>query len=126
MLSSIHLLILFGQRPSLIYPRTFTILPHPLHQQLHTRKIVARWGLSQNRDCSFCLNPESLLHIVAGCQQYLDRFTWRRNSILNFIAKSLLPVNNVFSSLYADVNSFLNPSIVTTGGPDVVCVKWIY
>ena len=60
-----------------------------------------------------CLNPESLLHVVAGCQQYLDRFTWRHDSILNFIAKSLQPVINVHSSLYADVNGFLNPSIIT-------------
>ena len=75
--------------------------------------IMVRWGLSQSPDCSFCLNPESLLHVVAGCQQYLDRFTWRHDSILNFIAKSLQPVINVHSSLYTDVNGFLNPSIIT-------------
>ena len=74
---------------------------------------MARWGLSQSPDCSFCLNPESLLHVVAGCQQYLDRFTWRHDSILNFIAKSLQPVINVYSSRYADDNGFLNPSIIT-------------
>ena len=43
----------------------------------------------------------------------LDRLTWRHDSILNFIAKSLQPVINVHSSLYADVNGFLNPSIIT-------------
>ena len=68
-------------------------------------------GIITKSDCSFCLNPESL--IVAGCQQYLDRFTWRHDSNLNFIAKSLQPVINVHSSLYADVNGFLNPSIIT-------------
>ena len=31
----------------------------------------------------------------------------------NFIAKSLQPVINVHSSLYADVNGVLNPSIIT-------------
>ena len=61
--------------------------------------------LSQSPDCSFCLNPESLLHIVAGCQHYLDRFTWRHDSILNCIANSLQPVINDRSSLYADVNN---------------------
>ena len=45
--------------------------------------------------------------------KYLDRFTWRHDSILNFIAKSLQPVINVHSSLYADVYDFLNPSIIT-------------
>ena len=42
-----------------------------------------------------------------------DCFTWRHNSILNFIANSLQPVINLHSTLYADVNGFLNPSIVT-------------
>ena len=59
-----------------------------INNSLPTRKNMARWGLSQSPDCSFCLNPESLLHVVAGCQQYLDRFTWRQDSILNFIDKS--------------------------------------
>ena len=60
--------------------------------------------------------PESLLHVVAGCQQYVDRCqsTWRQDSILNFIAKSLQPVINVHSSPYADVNGFLNPSIINS------------
>ena len=84
-----------------------------INNSLPKRKNMARWGLSQRPDCSFCLNPESLLHVVAGCQQYLDRFTWRHDPILNFIAKSLQPVINVHSSLYADVNGFLNPSIIT-------------
>ena len=93
------------------YYYNFTI--RYINNSLSTHKNMARWGLSQSCDCSFCLNPASLLHVVAGCQQYLDRFTWRHDSILNFIAKSLQPVINVHSSLYADVNGFLNPSIIT-------------
>ena len=63
---------------------------------------------------SFCLNPESLLYNVAGCQHHLDRFTWRHDSILNFIADPLQPIIiNDCSSLYADVNGFLSPSILT-------------
>ena len=47
---------------------------------------------------------------------------WRHDSILNFIAKSLQPVINVHSSLYADVNGFLNPLIITgeNYGPDLL------
>ena len=37
-----------------------------INNSLPTRKNMARWGLSQSPDCSFCLNPESLLHVVAG------------------------------------------------------------
>ena len=33
----------------------------------------------------------SLLHVVAGFQQYLDHFTWRHDSILNFIASHFNP-----------------------------------
>ena len=40
-----------------------------INNSLPTRKNMARWGLSQSPDCSFCLNLESLLHVVAGCQQ---------------------------------------------------------
>ena len=63
--------------------------------------------------CSFCLNPEWLLHNVAGCRHYHDQFTWRHDSILNFIAKSLQPAITVHFSIYAHVNGFLNPSIIT-------------
>ena len=95
--------------PKNIY--NFTI--HHMNNSLPTRKNMERWGLSQCPDCSFCFNPLSLYHVVAGCQQYLDRFTWKHDSILNFIANSLQPVISVHSSLYADGNSFLNPSIIT-------------
>ena len=83
------------------------------NNSLPTRKNMARWELSQSPDCSFCLNPEWLLHLVASCQLHLDRFTWGHDSILNFIAKTLQPVINVHSSLYANINGFLNPSIIT-------------
>ena len=46
-----------------------------INNSLPTRKNMARWGLAQSPDCSFCLNPESLLHVFAGCQQELNRFT---------------------------------------------------
>ena len=82
-----------------------------INNSLPTRKNLSRWGLSSSSECSFCLGPESLLHVVAGCQCYLDRFTWRHNSILNFLANTLQTVNG--SSLYADVPGFKSPSIIT-------------
>ena len=69
-----------------------------INNSLPTRKNMARLGLSHSPGCSFCLNPESLLHVVTGCQQYLNRSTWRHDSILNFIAKSLQPEIYVHSS----------------------------
>ncbi len=72
-----------------------------------------KWNLTQSPDCSFCLKPESLLHVVAGCQHYLERFTWRHDSVVNFIATSLQPIIDSRSSLYADVNGYTSPSVVT-------------
>ena len=67
--------------------------------------------MSSRSDCTFCLCPESLLRVVAGCQSYLERFTWRHNSILNFLAQSLQSVNGY--NLFADVLGFNSPSIIS-------------
>ena len=52
-------------------------------------------------------------HIVSGCQHYLNRFTWRHYSIFNYIANSLQPAINDRFLLYANVNGFSSPSIIT-------------
>ena len=70
-----------------------------INNSLPTRKNRKRWAISSNSDCSFCLSPETLLHIVAGCQFYLDRFTWRHNSGLNFLARTLQTVDGSLSAL---------------------------
>ena len=86
-----------------------------INNSLPTRKNLSRWGLSTSSECSFCL----VFHVVAGCQCYLDRFTWRHNSILNFLANTLQTVNG--SALYADVPGFKSPSILAgdTYRPDL-------
>ena len=55
-----------------------------------TRKNLLLWKLSLTSDCPFCLLPESLLLVVAGCKLYLEevRCTWRHDSALNFEASS--------------------------------------
>ena len=49
---------------------------------------------------------------MAGCKVYLEqvRYTWRHNSVPNFLATSLRVVEG--SSLYADITGFLSPSVV--------------
>ena len=91
-----------------------------INNSLPTRKNLNRWAISSNSDCSFCLSAETLLHIVAGCQFYLDRFTWRHNSVLNFLAHTLQTVDG--STLYADLHGFKSPSILTgdTYRPDLL------
>ena len=72
-----------------------------------------KWKLSLSSDCSFCLCPESILHVVSGCKSYLEegRYTWRHNSALHFVASTLQSLRN--SSLYVDLPGFLSPCIVT-------------
>ncbi|CAB4018157.1 Hypothetical predicted protein [Paramuricea clavata] len=84
-----------------------------INNTLPTRKNLSKWGLSSTSDCSFCSSPETLLHVIAGCKTYLDegRFTWRHDSVLNFLASTLTAVKN--STLYADISGFMNPSVIT-------------
>ena len=42
---------------------------------LPTKKNFAKWGVTASRECSFCLSSEALVHVVAGCQSYLERST---------------------------------------------------
>ncbi len=91
---------------------------------LPTRKNLSKWGLSSTSDCSFCLSPETLLHVVAGCKTYLDegRFTWRHDSVLNFLASILTKVQN--SRLFVDLPGFINPSVLSGDSlrPDILLV----
>ena len=56
----------------------FNFTVRHLNNTLETRNHLTLWNLSKTSDCSFCLQPESLLHVVAGCKTYLNegRFTW--------------------------------------------------
>ena len=38
-----------------------------INNTLPTRKNMFKWGLTSTSDCSFCLQPETLLHVIAGC-----------------------------------------------------------
>ena len=84
-----------------------------LNNTLPTRKNLYKWSISQSSSCSFCLQSETLQHVISSCSSYLDegRYTWRHNSVLLFLA-------NTFSSfkqctVYADLPSFLSPSLIT-------------
>ena len=84
-----------------------------INNTLPTKKNLFKWGLSSTSDCSFCLRPGSLLHVVAGCTMYLndDRFTWRHNSMLQFIGSSFKSAPD--SVLYVDLPGFITPSVIS-------------
>ena len=84
-----------------------------LNNTLATRNNLCLWKISSSPDGSFCLQPESLLHVVAGCNKYLEqgRFTWRHDSALHFIASSFHCIRDVF--IFADIPAYLSPCIIT-------------
>ena len=84
-----------------------------LNNTLPTRKNLCKWSISQSSACSFCLQSETLQHVISSCKCYLEerRYTWRHNSVLLYLA-------NTFSSLspckvYADLPSFASRCLIT-------------
>ena len=84
-----------------------------LNNTLATRNNLCLWKISSSPDCSFCLQPESFLHVVAGCNKYLEqgRFTCKHDSALHFIGSSFHCIRDVF--IYADIPAYLSPCIIT-------------
>ena len=104
--------------PKNIYNPTIRYINNNLPKKRNLRK----WGISSNSNCSFCLSPESLLHIVAGCQYYLERFTWRHDSILLFLAKTFQTLHRC--KLFVDFPGLISPSVKTGDEyrPDVLVI----
>ena len=98
-----------GKLPKNIF--SFTV--RYLNNTLATCKNLTLWNLSKTSDCSFCLQPESLLHVVAGCKTYLNEghFTWRHDSALNFLASSLQYLKHY--TFYVDLPQYLSPCLIT-------------
>ena len=95
-----------------------------INNSLSTRKNLVKWDMSPTSDCSLCLLPETLLHVVSGCNIYLveGRYTWHNDPILNFLALSFQSVRD--SIIYADLPGFINPSATTDDNlrPDLLLV----
>ena len=86
-----------------------------LNNTLATRENLNKWAISQLSECSFCLKSEALQHVVSSCTVYLEegRYTWRHNSLLLFLAKTLSSFSNC--SNHADLPSFLSHFCFITG-----------
>ena len=95
-----------------------------LTNTLATRKNLSKWSISRSSACSFCLQSDTLQHIVSSCKLYLEhgRYTWRHDSVLNSIAKTFSTLPDC--SLYADLPTFLSPSFITGSAfrPDLLII----
>ena len=95
-------------------PRTiFTFSIEYLNNTLPNRKNLCRWAISQSFNCSFCLQSETLQHVICSCKSYSDegRYTWRHNTVLLFLANTFSSLKQ--STVYADLPSFLSPCFIT-------------
>ena len=73
--------------------------------------------------CSFCLQPESFLLIVAGCTPYLNDglYFWQHNSALSFVAQIVQSKQS--AKLYVDLPGYLSPVPFINGDnlrPDIL------
>ena len=102
----------------------FNFIIKYINNTLATKKNLCKWSLSPISACSFCFQSETLQHIVSSCKSYLQdgRYTWRHNSILLHIAKTLSSIAN--SSLDTDFPIFSSPSLITGDSlrPDLMLV----
>ena len=96
-----------------------------MSNSLATRKNLSKWCITYSSACSFCLQSETLQHIVSSCKSYLEqgRYTWRHDSVLNFIANTLSGLQRC--SLHADLPTFLSPSLITGDSlrPDLILIS---
>ena len=83
----------------------FNFIVKYMNNTLATKKNLCKWSLSNTSACSLCFQSETLQHVVSSCNSYLQdgRYTWRHNSVLLHIAKTLSSV----------VHSSLSPSLIT-------------
>ena len=105
---------------------------------LATPDNLKRWKISTNDNCKMCIKPNcrpqkaTLFHILNHCERFLgesERFTWRHNSVLNFITLTLKENQPDHIKIYADLeNHNINGSTIpqnivpTNSRPDLVVI----
>ena len=91
---------------------------------LNTPDNLKRWGIRKTDKCGLCKYRSNLEHILNWCPVALDegRFTWRHNSVLSHMAKTLLASNPENLQIFADL-----PGLWLNGGtvpPDILITKF--
>ena len=96
---------------------------------------LKRWSYRRLGKNSRCGHYETVLHCLAGCENSLDRFTWRHDSVLEKIRKAFVKFskNRIGFKIFADLdgcresespNSTLPPEILdihpSSRRPDIV------
>ncbi len=95
---------------------------------LATNANLKRWGKRRNARCDLCTQRETLHHVLNHCEFLLERYTWRHNSILNFII-NIVSCND-HEAIYSDLAGMMTGCstvpvdiTVTAQKPDLVIVN---
>ena len=107
-----------------MYKNLFNLSLKYLTNTLATRKNLFKWSVGQSSSCPFCLQSETLQHVVSTCKSHLDqgKYAWRHDLVLNFIAGALSALPSFY--IYTDLPAFLSPSLVTGDSlrPDLLLI----
>jgi hypothetical protein len=90
---------------------------------LPNKSNLFRWKLTDNNKCSMCHQLETQLHIFSNCSKYLDRYTWRHDSILNTILKKISRSTCDNVKIHIDLENSNYPctsDLFTNSRPDIV------
>ena len=105
---------------------------------LATPDNLKRWKKTASDSCKMCAKPNTyprkatLFHILNHCEYFLgenERFTWRHNSVLNYVVQTLKENTPDTIKVYADleghnINGQTIPHniVITSSRPDLVVV----
>ena len=95
---------------------------------------MLRWKIIDTSICSMCQGNETQLHVFSNCSKYLDRYTWRHNSVLlttlNKISRSTCENVEIYADLEnsnypctSDLFQQQRPDILVKIGDTVIVIE---
>ncbi len=110
-------------------PRIMQFVLNAIIDTLPTNSNLVRWKKRSNKKCDKCTNTETLMHVLNNCQECLDRYTWRHNSVLlyikNFLAKDMPENTQIFLDIpghFKGISTVPVDITVTNQKPDMVII----
>ena len=75
---------------------------------------MTMWKKTSTGLCKFCLNSQTLQHVVSGCKVYLHegRYNWHHDSILKILVTKFKSIRGDLK-YYLDIPGFESPSVIT-------------